>query len=389
MPSSSSLKNPRTEAAVARLPTGWSSHWDFGYLAFLYLPAIWNYRGAGLGMPWPMLWPTLFCTALFLLIHFANARHPGSWRRQLAYVLAVAALGHALLPINLFANTFVIYAVVMTAALPTRLRWRLLLMSALLAAFVLQVWLLRLPPAISAITLVIALSTFFGVHVHRENERRQAVLKLSQAEIRRLAALAERERIGRDLHDLLGHTLSLVALKSELAGRLIDADPSAARREITDVSRVARDALAQVRHAVTGIRAAGLAAELASARLLLESDGIAFNYTMDDDIELMPELETALALGVREAVTNIQRHARAKTASITIGQQDHRVHMLVSDDGRGGAVTPGNGLQGMRERIEALGGRLLLQARDGLQLHVELPLTHGAADQPEPLEAAS
>ena len=164
---------------------------------------------------------------------------------------------------------------------------------------------------------------FFGNHFFIENTRKRAELKLSHDEVRRLAALAERERIGRDLHDLLGHTLSMVALKSELAGKLLDRDPLAARREIDEVGRVARDALSQVRRAVSGIRAAGLAAELASAKLLLESDGVAFRYERAD-VALTPELETALALTLREAVTNIQRHARAQHAQVTLEAERRR-----------------------------------------------------------------
>src|SRR5690606_24618433 len=146
----------------------------------------------------------------------------------------------------------------------------------------------------------------------RFNQERDAALRLSHDEVRRLASLAERERIGRDLHDLLGHTLSMVALKSDLAGRLLARDPAAAHREIGEVSRVAREALSQVRRAVSGIRAAGFAAELASARLLLETDGIAFDYRFDDGLGagILPAgVESALAMTVREAATNIQRHA--------------------------------------------------------------------------------
>ena len=94
----------------------------------------------------------------------------------------------------------------------------------------------------------------------RLNEKKDADLRLSHEEVRRLAATAERERIGRDLHDLLGHTLSLIALKSELAGKLLARDPVAARREIADVERITREALAQVRSAVSGMRAAGWSA---------------------------------------------------------------------------------------------------------------------------------
>ncbi len=136
--------------------------------------------------------------------------------------------------------------------------------------------------------MIVAVAVFFGNHHFLESQRKRAQLQLSHDEVRRLAALAERERIGRDLHDLLGHTLSLVALKSELAGKLVERDPQAARRELAEVTRVARDALSQVRSAVTGIRAAGLASELASARLLLESDGVSFELRARTDAHCRP-----------------------------------------------------------------------------------------------------
>jgi two-component system sensor histidine kinase DesK len=198
-------------------------------------------------------------------------------------------------------------------------------------------------------------------------------MRRSEEEITRLAKLAERERIGRDLHDLLGHTLSLVALKSELAARLLDTDVGATRRELHDVSRVARDALAQVRRAVTGIRAAGLAAELASAKLLLESDGIAFDYDTAPG-ELPQDAEWVLALTLREAVTNIQRHARARSASVGLAFEGRDTVLRIRDDGRGGAIAPGNGLGGMRERIEALGGQLRVDSVPGRGTCVEARL---------------
>ncbi|HRP71768.1 MAG TPA: sensor histidine kinase [Luteimonas sp.] len=221
------------------------------------------------------------------------------------------------------------------------------------------------------------------VMVDRVTCERDAALKLSQEEVRRLAALAERERIGRDLHDLLGHTLSMVALKSDLAGRLLERDPAAARGEIAEVSRVARDALAQVRRAVSGIRAAGIAAELASAKLLLESDGVAFDYRFDNDFSghaLPPGVESALAMTVREAATNIQRHARAHRAEACFGVEDGEAVLRIVDDGRGGAIAPGNGLSGMRERIEGVHGRLRIEAGAGRGTRVEARVPLAAND---------
>jgi len=211
--------------------------------------------------------------------------------------------------------------------------------------------------------------------IYRRNQQRNAELKLSQDEVRRLAALAERERIGRDLHDLLGHTLSLITLKSELANRLFDRDAAGARREMLDVENVARGALAQVRRAVTGIRAAGFAAELASARLLLESNGVRLSYELAD-VELPADVETALAMTVREAITNVQRHAQASTVRVTLCCDAGRVILSIEDDGRGGAIVPGNGLTGMRERLAGIGAELRVgsERRRGTTVTASLPL---------------
>ena len=217
------------------------------------------------------------------------------------------------------------------------------------------------------------------VQVDRINQRKDAALRLSQEEVRRLASTAERERIGRDLHDLLGHTLSMVALKSDLAARLVEQDPAAARREIQEVAGGARQALDQVRRAVSGIRAAGLAAELAAARMLLETDGVEFGYEIGDGGDrsaLPPGVESVLALTVREAVTNIQRHARAHSARVGFSVEDGEAVLWIEDDGRGGAIVPGNGLSGMRERLEAARGSLRVGPgpAGGTRLEARLPL---------------
>ena len=222
------------------------------------------------------------------------------------------------------------------------------------------------------------------VTADRINREREVALRLSHDEVRRLAALAERERIGRDLHDLLGHTLSMVALKADLASRLLERDAQAARKEIDDVSQVARDALAQVRGAVSGIRAAGIAAELASAKLLLETDGVHFEYRFDggSSAHALPEgVETALAMTVREAATNIQRHARARRAQASFGEEAGTMVLRVEDDGRGGTIAPGNGLSGMRERLRAVRGELRIDSQPGkgTLLEVRVPLLGAVA----------
>lgn len=322
------------------------------------------------------LWPTLASYAVFLLLF--HRFHYG--RHRLPINLAIAALGFALLPYNPGSQSYIIYA---CAFFPFCMgaRKAMLAIVALLAAYAMAWHAARIPMIYMSSGVIAGVVVgLFNIGM-RQKLRSEARLRLSHEEVRRLAALAERERIGRDLHDLLGHTLSLVALKSNLASRLIGHDPEAARKEMDDVSDVARDALSQVRRAVSGIRAAGLAAELASARLLLESDGVRFSYEMNE-VALSAEQETVLALAVREAVTNIQRHARAAGASVSLHRADQQVSLRIQDDGRGGAIVPGNGLCGMRERIESLGGRLRVDAApgQGTRVEVTLPVVVGGGD---------
>lgn len=371
---------------------GWVPFYTLCYLVFPFLPILLSLFGDPNQWPGPvshMLGPTLLSVALFLPVYFAAYRATGI--RSLLCMLAIAGIGYALLPFNSFANAYIIYAIGFAAMLGGPLWVRLVWVAAMLAGLLFEIIALEYPVFIFLITLIVSVAVFFGNHHFVESTRKRAELKLSHDEVRRLAALAERERIGRDLHDLLGHTLSLVALKSELAGKLLQRGDSteareAAHREIVEVSRVARDALAQVRSAVTGIRAAGIAAELVSAKLLLESDGIAFVSAVAqgclDDAAVHAKIESALALTVREAVTNIQRHARARQACVELKIETGEAVLRIDDDGRGGAIVPGNGLSGMRERIEALGGRLRIDARkgEGTHLEVRVPL---AANQEE------
>lgn len=355
--------------------TGWMAWLNIVWSIWIFLVPLMN-PGAFPG--W--LLPTLASYVLFLLmfqrVHYGDRR----WIPCLA--LGMGALGFVLTPLNPGAQGYVIYA---CAYLPFCLAPRRAIPAMVLVlALYTSYWLmLGLPWLFVLNAIVVGLVVgLMNVHYSRRKQA-DAALKLSHDEVRRLAALAERERIGRDLHDLLGHTLSLVAIKSELAGKLVERDPAAARRELDEVSRVAREALTQVRSAVTGIRAAGLGAELASARLLLEADDVELQYALAP-VRLPPEIETVLALTVREAVTNIQRHARARHAEVTLSSTPREVKLCISDDGRGGAIAPGNGLSGMRERIEALGGRLRIESAPGsTRLEACIPLPRAAGHVPE------
>ncbi|MGH8282341.1 MAG: sensor histidine kinase, partial [Gammaproteobacteria bacterium] len=206
-----------------------------------------------------------------------------------------------------------------------------------------------------------------------EMNRKNRALKLSQEEIRKLAAGAERERIGRDLHDLLGHTLTLITVKAELAAKLAERDLAGAAREIRDVERISREALAQVREAVGGYRSSGLTGELANARVALT----AANVKLAEKVEppnLSPAQDSALAMVLREAVTNVVRHSGAQHCRIRLENHNDQLRLLIEDDGRGGKVREGNGLRGMRERLQALSGQLEIASdQAGTRLAILLP----------------
>jgi two-component system sensor histidine kinase DesK len=205
--------------------------------------------------------------------------------------------------------------------------------------------------------------------------RKQLLRK--QEEVEHIARIAERERISRDLHDLLGHSLSLIALKAELAGKLAGRDIEACRREIADVETTARRALAEVRTAVTGYRDSGLSGALASARASLAAAGVELREEVQQ-FALAPALEHVLALALREAVTNVVRHAGATRCTVGLALEEGSAVLRVIDDGdrlrADGEVCVGNGLTGMRERALAAGGKLSIKVDKGLRLELRLPV---------------
>jgi two-component system sensor histidine kinase DesK len=308
--------------------------------------------------------PTLLSLPVFLYLHLCTHFIAGPPSVRLPYIAGVFALGFVLVPFNLACLGYLIFGFFSAAfTVSTRNAWKVILGVAL--AYIVEIILLGhdkttvLSCSLPAVLLGIsAIYTAFTT-------QQQAQLRRSTEEIMRLATLAERERIGRDLHDLLGHTLSVVALKSELARKLIDRDLDAARTEISEVERVARDALSQVRNAVSGIRNAALSAELVAATALLEAQGVRVKCETEH-VALPRDRETALALSLREATTNIRRHSGASGVTIRVKKESAAVVVEVADDGRGGRIVPGNGLNGMRERLGSVGGSLsLMPNKDG------------------------
>ena len=337
--------------------------------------------GGGYDLRWLGL--TLLSYPVFLWLYARALLGPR--RHGWCHALAMAAMSLLLLRWYPSGLSYFVFGCVML-----RVSWRqtrfihyLLQLLAMNLVYVgVAVW-IGYPPSmwlwVPTMTLVIGTI----INVEHASEEKDAALALSHDEVRRLAATAERERIGRDLHDLLGHTLSLITLKLELSRKLFERDPAASKRELEDAERVAREALAQVRSAVTGIRATDLAAELASARLLLESAQVQLDYGAPPD-GLPPDVERGLALVLREAVTNISRHAQATQAQVEFASEEKAVQLCIADNGRGGVAADGNGLSGMRDRVRELRGTLSVESPrgSGTRLLVRVPLDWRASLPP-------
>jgi two-component system, NarL family, sensor histidine kinase DesK len=223
----------------------------------------------------------------------------------------------------------------------------------------------------------------------RDLRLRNEELTSARAELARMAVAEERERFARDLHDLLGHTLSVIALKAELAGRLVSSSPDQASREIAEVERVARGALGEVREAVSGYRQPTLAGELAGARMALSAAGVAVDV-VSPSVALDPSVEAVLAWAVREGATNVIRHSGASRCSVrvAVGLAEASVEVVddgsIRDSGVDWSKPAGHGLAGLTERAEAVGGRLEAgrRAEGGFRLRVSVPVTAPPATDP-------
>jgi two-component system sensor histidine kinase DesK len=209
-------------------------------------------------------------------------------------------------------------------------------------------------------------------------------LRKARATVAQLAANGERLRLARDLHDLLGHSLSLITLKSELAGRMLPDHPDEAAQQVADIEQVSRQALVDVREAVTGYRRPRLASELAGVQVALTAAGVTADVPAEPDLGGVPEeSESALAWALREAVTNVVRHSGAARCQVEVLRRQTLdgavLELSVEDNGSGGSgAGPGNGLTGLSERLEKIGGTLEAgRLKHGFRLVARVPADPG------------
>jgi len=351
----------------------WTHLMWLGYLCFPLLEVLRQPR------PFWYYISVLVALGLFLAAYLLVLQRPGPAGNAAATALsvAVAVLWHRIFGSS--AIVFLLYAA-MFAGFQASLRQGALLVAGL-EAFLIAQWRYghTPPPPLIALGAAVAGIAVGSAYIYRWLLANRQ-LRLARRQVERLAQAAERDRIARDLHDLLGHSLSLVVLKAALAKRLSRSQPDSLESELGDIEKAAREALTQVRAAVRGYRSDGLLQEAERMRQTLTDAGIECRLSAETAL-LAPSGQSLLSLVLRESVTNILRHSRARSCRIEIASIGGQVRLLVADDGVGRrTAAEGSGLKGMRERLEAAGGKLQIEDGPGTTIVAELPLLREALE---------
>ncbi len=356
------------------------------WLAFILVPLVTAITGSGPGHGWAIAAAAVFTVAYIslVLILFSDRRQWMRW--ALCGVLLAVAIVLTLAHNSGWGFLFTYASACLAVIAPTG--WGF---SAVFASSVLAVICSSLGGASNGAAIGYGASSV-GVGLlmvlMSDLRARNRELTEARAELAETAVIRERERFARDLHDLLGHTLSVIALKAELAGRLLPDRPLEAANEVAEVEQVARQALGEVRQTVSGYHQPTLDGELAGARMALAAAGIE-SQVQRPSVAFDPEVEAVLAWAVREGATNVIRHSGARHCTVKVSAPLGGAEVEVLDDGGGGDANGlsalsvngggGHGLDGLRERAESLRGRIEAGARPdgGYRLSVLVPV--GAA----------
>lgn len=348
----------RRLAAVASNPTLY-----LVYLVFFFVPMLFQPLG-----PWDVGAAAL-AIAVFIPLHYLGFNAPPLLR--IATIAGFMVLATATAPFINGNSVFFVYAAASAGFLrPVRLSTLVFVIAAIV--YLAGAWAFERHPFEISVAMLIAIivwvscfSTSEGIYESERAERARA-LDLQQA------SLIERERIARDLHDLLGHTLTLVSLKADLVERLVESDPQRARRELQSLQSSSREALADIRATLSGLTVTTVEAELKNAISALDTAGISLQIRGDVP-QLNAPQDAAFGLMLREAITNVIRHSSASAVEIRFAREDGVYSLAVSDNGEAAAVQEGNGLNGLRRRLEQVGGMLTVRQRDGVHLRAMVP----------------
>ncbi|HEX8418493.1 MAG TPA: histidine kinase [Sphingomonas sp.] len=342
----------------------WDGPWPWlAYLATYGIPWLWVPPGVH------QLLLSALALGIFLAVYFRSFHLAG---RALAGSIALmVAIGVALVPVGGGWNVLAVYPAMQAARLRPR-RVAIWAIPLCIAVFLVAGVLSRQPLTWWLPSLIMP-ALIGGAALSREAfYDRTRALVATQEEVRRLAGVAERERMARDVHDVIGRTLTLVALKADLVERLAVRDGEAASREARSIGEQARAGFAEIRAALDGHAGGSLASEIAASIAALEAAGIQ-TEACGDRTAIPPDAGAVLAMTLREAVTNVIRHADAGRCTIELTLHAGRLTLTVADDGAGTAIVEGNGLTGMRQRLVAAGGELSIRSGAGTTLIASVP----------------
>ncbi|WP_339719716.1 sensor histidine kinase [uncultured Paraglaciecola sp.] len=348
------------------------------YLPLFFVPVVVFYED-----PMDLVW-TFSASIAFLSLYF----HAYWAKRQdiIYHIGAILVIATLAAFVTATACTLFIYAGAFCSRL-NPLKYAVTVLIGLLLWIITISWLFEFEayfymPALT-FSLIVGILNIYQCALY---ENKQALI-LSREETQRLAKVAERERIARDLHDLIGHTFSVITLKADLAGRLLDKgqdkDLAKARIEIKQLEDISRDALSQVREVVSGYRSSDLLSELANAKNVFSSLDIDFHYQFENIDEQQIELESTnnkeLAIVLRELVTNVIKHAKATQVTVTIKHSNGKITLAMQDNGQGfeNSQHQGFGIKGIEERIQKLQGWVSVKSGgdySGTLSEISLPL---------------
>jgi two-component system sensor histidine kinase DesK len=349
------------------------------YLPLFFVPVFFLHQN-----PMDLLW-TFLALIVFLGLYFHSY-----WVKSqdvIYHIVGIILLGTLAALITPTASTLFIYAGAFCSRLKP-LKYAVSVLLVLLIWIAAISWFFRFEFYFYIPTLVFSLIVgVLNIYQYALHQNKQALI-LSRKETQRLAKVAERERIARDLHDLIGHTFSVITLKADLAGRLLDKgqdqDFEKARTEIKQLEEISRNALSQVREVVSGYRTSDLLSELANAKNVFASVDIDFKYQFENIDEQQIELDSAsnkeLAIVLRELVTNIIKHAQATQVTVTIKHENDKIVLAMQDDGQGfeNSQHQGFGIKGIEERIQKLKGFVNIKTGGqytGTLSEISLPMT--------------
>lgn len=350
--------------------------YPYVWLIYIFIPIIIMSQEQGMKMVYGYLMIAIFVVSYRQLYFASEHRSFSYWLASQMVIIFILSLFYN--PYNLFMGFFTANFI---GYYTNSLKFKVsLCILAIIEFLPLILYLKTIPPMQYLILIpfiIIMLITPFGIRSMNKHQQLEIQLDEANEHIKELVKREERMRIARDLHDTLGHTLSLITLKSQIVDRLITMDPERAQLEAKEIERTSRAALRQVRELVSDMRAVTIAEELIDVQVILHNANVISSFEGDVTLVGVPDLtQNILSLCLREAITNMVKHSQANRCMIRIEQQLSKVTLIISDDGIGLREDhqDGNGLKGMGERLSLIDGSLILSSEEGTTLTITIPI---------------